>query len=354
MTADGTRRVIDQEALGALPEGLLARATAAADVPAITALLRSIDVAGCGRSTANPGELTAWLSDPHVGWERGSATIWRDEDVVGYLLVEDALHESGGWTIDVNAKPGDRQQRTLFEVLIDAGLTEGQQRWAAMASADGTDVPIARAASYANDDLLRSALEQRGFAEVRRYWQMRIDHQAPGQDDPKRPDPPVLAAGYTIRPAHDTEEELRALHTLDAAAFVEHFDFIPSDFDTWAARMRMDIEDPALWLVAEHDGALAGFALGSNRYASEGYGYVGTLAVDRRHRGKGLARALLLARFEADRGQGLRGTLLDVDSQNTTGATRLYRSVGMDVSAEYVGFHRPLPAERSPRSAVGA
>lgn len=304
--------------------------------------MRSTDLAGCGHSTANEAETTAWLSDPATAWQSGSVTIWRQDQAVGFLLVEDLLHEGGGWTVDVYAEPEDPQQRTIQQVLIDAGLGEGHQRWAAMDPDVETATPIARSACYANDQGLRRDLEHRGFTEVRRYWQLKIDHAA--ADQPVEPGHglPAVSPGYQLRAARDTPEEWQAIHALENASFAEHFDFTPTDFDTWATRMRMDIEDPALWLVAEHQGVLAGFALGSHRYASEGYGYVSALGVDRGHRGKGLARALLLARFAADRRQHLRGTLLEVDSTNPTGATRLYESVGMLLTAEFVAFHRGL------------
>lgn len=342
LTTNSTGRVVDQQAFTQVPEGLLVRATAPGDVPYLTALMRRTELAGCGTPMTNDAELVSWLDDPQVGWARGAAIVWRAGDAVGSLIVEDALVEGGGWTMDVVADPADDLQRTLYDVLIEAGLRHGQQRWDVLDERPG-NAPIARAAAFANDAVLRDALEGRGFAEVRRYWQMRIDHP-PGGRQTTRAQPSDQAAGYRIRVAQDTDEQLRALYELDARAFAEHFDFEPTDFETWAARMRQGTEDPALWLVAERDDQLAGFALGSNRYASEGYGYVGTLAVDRPHRGQGLARALLLARFAADAQSGMRGTLLDVDSQNTTGAVGLYQSVGMVASAEYVGFHRALLA----------
>jgi ribosomal protein S18 acetylase RimI-like enzyme len=58
-------------------------------------------------------------------------------------------------------------------------------------------------------------------------------------------------------------------------------------------------------------------------------GYVRILGVQKAWRGRGLARALLLSAFSDYRQRGCLGVQLGVDTGNTTGATRLYESVGM-------------------------
>ena len=74
-----------------------------------------------------------------------------------------------------------------------------------------------------------------------------------------------------------------------------------------------------------------------------GYAYVSILGVLREFRGRGLARLLLRTAFVQARDMGLAGTALHVDSQNPTGATALYRSVGMTPAQVYVAFERALP-----------
>jgi ribosomal protein S18 acetylase RimI-like enzyme len=87
---------------------------------------------------------------------------------------------------------------------------------------------------------------------------------------------------------------------------------------------------------------VAGWVRGSNRYAAEGAGYVASIGVLREHRSRGLARALLQARLADDAARGFERTLLHVDSESPTGATRLYEGVGMRVDVESVTFQRPL------------
>lgn len=113
-------------------------------------------------------------------------------------------------------------------------------------------------------------------------------------------------------------------------------------YEQWDAFVSGGTEDPTQWLIAEHEGRAVGYARGSNRYASEGCGYVASLGVVREARGQGVARALLTARFADDSARGRIATVLHVDAENPTGATRLYESVGMGVDSESVWFFRPL------------
>ena len=73
-----------------------------------------------------------------------------------------------------------------------------------------------------------------------------------------------------------------------------------------------------------------------------GGGSVGMLAVRKPWRRRGLGRALLLHAFREFRRRGFERASLGVDSENPTGATRLYESVGMRVESEHVTFERAL------------
>jgi len=83
--------------------------------------------------------------------------------------------------------------------------------------------------------------------------------------------------------------------------------------------VRVDGE-PAAALIASED---------------EDKGFVATIGVRRPYRGTGLARLLLHTSFEEFRRRGLTSAALFVDSENATGAVRLYESVGMHVAAQW-------------------
>jgi mycothiol synthase len=63
-----------------------------------------------------------------------------------------------------------------------------------------------------------------------------------------------------------------------------------------------------------------------------GMGWIESLGTRSEWRGRGLGRALLLAAFGELYRRGQRRIGLAVDAGNETGATQLYRSVGMRVS----------------------
>jgi ribosomal protein S18 acetylase RimI-like enzyme len=64
--------------------------------------------------------------------------------------------------------------------------------------------------------------------------------------------------------------------------------------------------------------------------------YVARLAVDRGHRGRGLARALFVDAFAAGRARG--ATVFDLNTDTRSGARGLYEKVGMVVAHEWHNY----------------
>jgi ribosomal protein S18 acetylase RimI-like enzyme len=73
-----------------------------------------------------------------------------------------------------------------------------------------------------------------------------------------------------------------------------------------------------------------------------GGGWIGSIGVRPAWRGRGLAKALLLHSFREFHRRGKRRVGLGVDSQNATGATRLYESIGMVVDSEQVVWEKEI------------
>jgi ribosomal protein S18 acetylase RimI-like enzyme len=71
-------------------------------------------------------------------------------------------------------------------------------------------------------------------------------------------------------------------------------------------------------------------------------GYVGVLGVRRPWRGRGYGRALLHHSFREFRRRGATHATLGVDAANATGATQLYKSVGMRVEQEEIVWEKVL------------
>ena len=205
--------------------------------------MRAVDIAGCGHSSTNIEEVSDELADPDCGWEYGSATVWRGADLVGAVFVFDGLASGRGWMLDVYARPGDPRARG------DPGRAH-RRRPARGPLPVGRAVHGPRRAAADREGRLlrqrrRAARRARaaGLPEVRRYWRMKVDHwSVEGLSSPPRrtprPDPAVaggLPGGIVIRPVPRIDEsDWRGMHAASSAAFLDHFDFTPLEFDTVA------------------------------------------------------------------------------------------------------------------------
>jgi ribosomal protein S18 acetylase RimI-like enzyme len=103
--------------------------------------------------------------------------------------------------------------------------------------------------------------------------------------------------------------------------------------------MRKD-DDKSLWFVIRDVERIAAYArCESGRH---GGGYVGMIGTRRAWRRRGLGLALLQHAFGELYGRGIRRVTLGVDSENASGATRLYERAGMHVESEHVSFEKEL------------
>jgi ribosomal protein S18 acetylase RimI-like enzyme len=163
-------------------------------------------------------------------------------------------------------------------------------------------------------------VRSRGFEHVRTFRHLQIDLDgSPG-------DPGDSPAGIEIR-GIEPERDLRRVHAILVEAFSQEWGYRVIPFEEWVG---LEVEtpsyDPSLWLLAtdgdEAVGALSGVVWGDR-------GWVGELGVRAPWRGRGIASALLRRAFAAFASRGLARVMLNVDSENSTGAVRLYESVGM-------------------------
>ena len=178
----------------------------------------------------------------------------------------------------------------------------------------------------------RSLFQARGFSLVRYFWRMEIVLE----DEPARPDVPP---GFTIRPYRPGADD-EMLHALHHDAFAEHWEFHPRPLEDWLrARTTRGDYAPELWQLAFEGEELAGIAL---CFGSDGLGWILDLAVGASWRKRGLGLALLQAAFSALYAHGFTQVGLEVDSENETGATRLYERAGMRVTRRYATFEKRL------------
>jgi mycothiol synthase len=288
------------------------------DLTAVAAFLAEDETQLFGRpSRLGVADVTAWLS----GVDLPTDTWLREEDggIVALGWVE-KYHDTGD---AIGVVHPEHRGRGLGSWLVD----QSEERLATLG------VGRIHAVSLAADEAAAPLLSGRDYREVRRFWEMTIEL---GDDPP--PDVP-LQDGLRLEPF--SSELAQAFHAALEESFAEHWEFRPSQFEEWWERQvaRPD-HDPSLWFLVRTDDEVV--AATRNDPERSGGGWIGALGVRPAWRGRGLAKALLLRSFREFHRRGKRRVGLGVDSENATGATKLYESVGMVVDTEQVVWEKLL------------
>jgi mycothiol synthase len=291
----------------------------AEDFPAIAEFLADDETHLFGRpSRIGVADVTAWLSEPDLLHD-----TWLFEEnggIVGLGWIEKNEHDSG---FAVGAVHREWRGRGIGSQLI--GQSENRLRTLGAQRVHNV--------TLAPDSEARPLLESRGYREVRRFWEMTIELG----DDP--PPAPVLPDGLAVQPF--STEQAAEFHAALEAAFADHWEFQPEPFEEWWRRQLGKPDyDPSLWFVVREGDTVV--AATRNDPERSGGGWIGALGVRREWRGRGLAKALLLHSFREFHRRGQRRVGLGVDSENPTGATKLYESVGMVVDSEQVVWEKVL------------
>jgi mycothiol synthase len=179
-----------------------------------------------------------------------------------------------------------------------------------------------------------------GLAPVRYFFRMMYDA-------PAMPSRPQYPSGYGVRNfVRDQDEE--TMWRVTNAASQDHWGYTEDLLEEWLHWFGGDYFDPGLaYLGLDPDGEVGGVCMCTiyperNERLGREQGVVDVLGVLRAHRGKGLGRALLLEGMRALRRRGCTHLMLGVDSENPTGALRLYESVGFREWRTSVAFRKML------------
>ncbi len=172
-------------------------------------------------------------------------------------------------------------------------------------------------------------LESEGYAPVRWY----LDLERPSLDDlPVAALPP----GIVMRaPDRSDEALLRAALVAEDEAFRDHWGHHAMTEDDAGAVLAEPDLDPSLWRLAWDGDAIAG-VIRAIVYAEENARlghrrvWIDRLSVRRPWRGRGIARALMIAVMADARERELTSAWLGVDTDNTTGALGLYERLGFE------------------------
>ncbi len=276
-----------------------------------------------GRPLVAHDDLVTFLGAPHIDLSADVILVHDAEgDLVGQEIVSSVPPHVSPDLFGVVSP--DHTGAGIGTVLLDWAEQRVVRRMAA--APDGARVVLnvfCDASHQPSVDLFESA----GYVANRFAIKMEID-----LNEVELP-PAPLPAGLelrTFRPGRDD----RAAYVAMTDSFRDHYAHIDTPLEEGVARLQHSMTrpgyDPSLWWqVYDGDEIVANCWCDPEHEGDTRVGYISSLGVRRPWRGRGIARSLLSHAFRVFAARGKRGVALDVDADSLTGATHLYRSVGM-------------------------
>ena len=308
-----------------LPEPYRARQARLEDLDALVELFRARDLADVGFVDQAREELLDDWAAPGFEFDRDTIVAETpDGAIVGYgiVLAIDPSVQTFGMA---KVHPGHMGRG------LGTALCAGTELRAAARLDPGETSPF-RSGAPETDHAAADLFVGRGYRHVRSFWHMQ--RELPGdQIAASAPD------GITLRMGSPDDE--RVMHDVIDEAFREHFGYEPQTFEHWQQWMRGSTGyDPTLCVLASAGDHPAGVSL--NMTSDDGIGWIGDLGVLAAFRRRGVARALLARSFLELAARGHHEVRLGVDTENTTGATHVYETVGMTVRRRYDVYEKQL------------
>jgi ribosomal protein S18 acetylase RimI-like enzyme len=155
-----------------------------------------------------------------------------------------------------------------------------------------------------------------------------------------------LPGGLEIRPVR--EEDLRAIWEAAHEAFRDAWGYREPTEREYELFLTEPLQlDRTLWRVAWDGDQVAGQVRGfinadENERFDQKRGWVENISVRRPWRKRGLARALINETIAALRERGMTEGALGVDTENVSGALRLYESVGFRPVGKSTVYRKPM------------
>jgi ribosomal protein S18 acetylase RimI-like enzyme len=193
--------------------------------------------------------------------------------------------------------------------------------------------------SFASDTEIGATalLESAGYSPVRHFFNMvRPDLE----NIPDLPLPP----GLEVRPV--LPEHYRTIYDASQEAFQDHWGYSP-DEDPYESFIDNRNFDPTLWRVAWDGDQVAGMVLNfidepENREYNRKRGWTENICVRRPWRKQGVARALIAISLQALKERGMAEAALGVDTENISGALRLYEGMGFRPVKRMSNYRKPM------------
>lgn len=313
-----------------LPQGFQLRHTTMDDLQGVTDLLIACDIADYGKPTSARATIK---ESTRSYWESSSVDLENNAWVVlahdGTCVARVNLGFSQEEPEEMYASPRvhpDYHGLGIGTFLLR--LAERRARELMVTISQEKRVTLNSWAEGVNEEA-KSLLVQEGFSLLRIYSRMELDMQ-------EQPPSPQWPNGITVRTFVKGQDERRVFDASEES-FQDHWGYTPENFDDFVrSGTGIATFDPSLWFLAMMGDEIAGFSLCMLSVGEEiNMGFVDSLGVRRRWRKQGLGLALLHHSFGEFYKRGIRHVELSVDSENLTGATRLYERAGMHRARKY-------------------
>ena len=335
------QKVTTEFALPTPPEipGYTWRPARREDVPAIHAMLIAVDKADDRTAAGTLEDRQREFDDPWSNPEADSLLAFAPDGTVAALartfVNPKPEGESRAYLWD-EVHPEHRRVGDLGEFLLSWLEARGRQRLQATPG----DLPrVLRVGCQDNLHDRMALYERRGFRAARYFYKMRRDLGQPIPDMP-------LAEGLTLR-TYSPEMDHGTLEAFNES-FSDHWGFERATQEDWQMFFvgRSSFRPEVTFLTLEGDRVI-GFSVNyispeDNARHGIQEGWIGSLGVRRAWRKRGVASALLCQSMRAFKAEGLDYATLGVDTENLTGALRLYERVGFAPVKRFIAFAKPV------------
>jgi len=182
-------------------------------------------------------------------------------------------------------------------------------------------------------------LENQGYEPVRYELDLVRDLREPFPEAP-------LPEGLEVRPVVKPENIWQVFEAANEA-FLDHWGYRPTTDEEFKGWMKDPNFRPELWKVAWDGDQVAGsvqnfYKPKENAEFTRKRGYTEGISTRRPWRGRGLASALIVQSMKMFKEMGMTETAHSVDSENTSGALRLYKRLGYKVVKQYTTYRKQM------------
>jgi mycothiol synthase len=229
----------------------------------------------------------------------------------------------------------DWRRKGIGSALWDAAEQRGRE----IAAGHSKETPkFFQAEPFDTERAWVTLLESRGYLPVRYETHMVRDLSEPFPQAP-------LPAGLEVRPVKP--EHIRPIFEASNEAFRDHWGTRDESEEEYRSQLESPDFHPELWKVAWAGDQIASVIhnfidADENAEYQRKRGYTEGICTRRPWRKLGLARSLLVQSMQMFKQMGMTETALSVDSQNISGAFRLYEGVGYRKVKQQTIYRKPM------------